>query len=111
MTTIAEPSVKSLLIQMQVAGQALSTGTGFVANSPKGPVLVTNWHNAAGRNPQTGQPISPTGAVPDALVILHNCAGHLGEWVPRQEPLQVCQFSPPMDLFVRGFSRPFPPCS
>jgi hypothetical protein len=87
MATIAEPSVKSLIIQMQAAGQALSTGTAFVANSTKGPVLVTNWHNAAGRNPQTGKLLSATGAVPDEILILHNRSGKLGEWVPRKEML------------------------
>ncbi len=87
MASIAEPSVKSLLIQLNVAGQSLGTGTAFVANSPKGPVLVTNWHNAAGRNPTSGQPISDTGAIPDEIIIVHNRKGKLGEWVPRREPL------------------------
>jgi hypothetical protein len=87
MTSIAQPSVQSLLIEMRHCGQALATGTGFVAQAPRGPVLVTNWHNLAGRNPDSGQPLSTTGAVPDELVIVHNRAGHLGEWIPRTEPL------------------------
>jgi len=49
MATIALPSVQSLLIELAVGGQGLATGTAFVCNSKKGPVLVTNWHNAAGR--------------------------------------------------------------
>ena len=89
MTTIAEPSVKSLIVQMEVGGQPLSVGTAFVADSKKGPVLITNWHNAAGRNPNDGKIISPTGAVPDTIVVLHNRAGKLGEWVPRKESLQA----------------------
>jgi hypothetical protein len=38
---LAEPSVQSLFIQMQFNGQPLSTGTGFVVQSNKGPMLVT----------------------------------------------------------------------
>lgn len=87
MQTIAEPSVKSLLLQMQFQGHLLATGTGFVAQSAMGPVLITNLHNVTGRHPQTGQPLSPTGGVPDAITILHNRANRLGEWIPRTEPL------------------------
>jgi Trypsin-like peptidase domain len=87
MPNIAEPSVKSLLLQMQFQGHPLATGTGFVANSVRGPVLITNLHNVTGRHPQTGQPLSPTGGVPDEITILHNRANHLGEWVPKTEPL------------------------
>ncbi len=89
MATIAEPSVKSLLLQMQFQGQPLATGTGIVAEAPSGPVLVTNWHNVTGRNPQTKEPLSSTGAVPDEIVIVHNRSGKLGEWVQRTEKLLV----------------------
>lgn len=87
MFQIAEPSVKSLLLQMQFQGNALATGTGFVAESPRGAVLITNLHNVTGRNPQTRQPLSPTGGVPDEVVILHNRANRLGEWIPKTESL------------------------
>ncbi len=83
MSQIAEPSVKSLLLQMQFQGNALATGTGFVAESPRGTVLITNLHNVTGRNPQTKQPLSPTGGVPDEIVIVHNRANCLGEWIPK----------------------------
>ena len=84
---IAEPSVKSLLIEMRANGDPLATGTAFVANAPRGPVLITNRHNVTGRHQQTGQPLSPTGAVPNEVRILHNRANRLGEWVSRIEPL------------------------
>ena len=86
-TSIAEPSIQSLLIEMRSGGQRLATGTGFVMQAPRGPVLVTNWHNVSGRHPQTGQPLSPTGALPDDVLILHNRSNRLGEWVERVEPL------------------------
>lgn len=35
---------------MQLNGQPLSTGTGFIAESKNGPVLITNRHNVTGRH-------------------------------------------------------------
>jgi len=72
---------------MQFDGTAIATGTGFVSDSKRGPVLITNLHNVTGRIPVTGQILSPTGAVPNEVVIVHNRAGHLGQWVPKVEPL------------------------
>jgi hypothetical protein len=87
MQRIAQPSVQSLLIQMQFNGQLLSTGTAFVANAASGPLLITNRHNVTGRHQETGKPLSPTGGLPNELVVIHNRKGHLGQWVPRLEPL------------------------
>jgi hypothetical protein len=90
MTTIAKPSIQSLLIEMQFNGQPLSTGTAFVVDTPtKGPHLITNRHNVTGRHQETGAPLSKTGGVPSDVVILHNRKGTLGNWVPRSEPLFV----------------------
>lgn len=85
--SISEPSVKSLLIELRFSGQSLSTGTAFVATSPRGPVLITNRHNVTGRHQETGQPLSSTGGVPSEVVVFHNRANRLGEWVARLEPL------------------------
>lgn len=88
MAGIAKPSVQSLLIEMQVNGQPLSTGTAFVVNTPsKGPHLVTNRHNVTGRNQDTGAPLSKTGGIPTHVVVIQNQKGKLGNWVPRVEPL------------------------
>jgi hypothetical protein len=89
MTTIsiAEPSVKSLFIQMTDGGRGLASGTAIVAQSSKGPVLVTNWHNVSGLHLETRKPLSASGEVPDAVVIRHNRANALGQWVDRVEPL------------------------
>ena len=49
--------------------------------------LITNWHVVSGRHPETNAIVSPTGAVPDEIRIVHH--GHtLGSWVVRTEPLQ-----------------------
>ena len=87
MPTIAEPSVKSLLIQMRSQGQPLAKGTGFVAISSRGSVLITNRHNITGRHQHTGQLLSPTGSSPDEVVLVHNRANRLAERVERTESL------------------------
>src|SRR6266481_3638672 len=90
MGTIAKPSVQSLLIEMQFNGQALSTGTAFVVNTPtKGPHLVTNRHNVTGRHQDSDQPLSKTSGVPSDMLVVHNRKGHLAQWVPRKEALYV----------------------
>jgi hypothetical protein len=87
MPQIAQPSVQSLLIEMQFNGQPLSTATAFVAPSAKGPHLITNRHNVTGRNQETGVPLSPTGGVPNQIVVVHNRDNQIGQWVTRTEPL------------------------
>lgn len=89
MPGIAEPSVKSLLIQMQFNGQPLATGTGFVVNSNSGPALITNRHNVTGRHQDTGEPLLSTGGIPNEIQILQNRQNRLGEWVPRVEPILI----------------------
>jgi hypothetical protein len=90
MPTIAKPSVQSLLIELQFNGQAISTATAFVVNTPtKGPHLITNRHNVTGRHQDTGAPLSKTGGVPSDIVVVHNRKAQLGQWVPRKEPLYV----------------------
>jgi hypothetical protein len=87
MSGILLPSVQSLLVEMAFSGQPLATGTAFVCSTKRGPVLTTNGHNLTGRNPQTKQPLSKTGAIPDTIRILHNRKGRLGEWVLKSEQL------------------------
>lgn len=88
MPTIAQPSIQSLFIQMRFNGQPLSTGTAFIVNSAnRQPLLITNRHNVTGRHQETNQPLSPTGGVPNEIVVVHNRDGHLGQWVERVEPL------------------------
>src|SRR5262245_3074198 len=86
---IAKPSAKSLFIQMRFGAQPIATGTAFVVDTKKGPHLLTNRHNATGRNQKTGQPLSDTGGVPEQIIITHNRRGSLGQWVSRTEPLYV----------------------
>ena len=87
MQTIAKPSVQSLLLQMRFNGQPLSTGTGFVSLSAKGPLLITNRHNFTGRRQDNGKPISPNGGIPNEVVVFQNLKGQLGSWQSKIEPL------------------------
>jgi Trypsin-like peptidase domain len=87
MAQIAQPSVQSLLIEMQVNAQGLSTGTAFTVQTPSGAFLLTNRHNLTGRHQETGAPLSPTGGVPTHIVVVHNRKGHLGQWVLKTESL------------------------
>jgi len=72
---------------MRFNGQPLSTGTGFVSLSANGPVLITNRHNLTGRRQDNDKPMSPTGGVPNEIVISHNQKGQLGSWQEKIEPL------------------------
>jgi hypothetical protein len=49
--------------------------------------LLTNLHILSGRNPQTGQPLSATGGIPDEITIVHNVRDKLGQWRSVQEGL------------------------
>lgn len=55
--------------------------------SEKGPVLITNRHNVTGRHQDNEKPISPTGGIPNEVVIFHNRKGRLASWQPTIETL------------------------
>jgi hypothetical protein len=77
----------SLLLVMQVNGNVLSSGTGFLCHHPSGAILITNRHNFTGRHQETGQPLSPTGGLPNQVVIWHNAIEGLGTWRAQTELL------------------------
>lgn len=91
MNEIAKPSVQSLLLQMQFDDQPLSTGTGFLSASSKGPVLITNRHNVTGRRQDNNKPMSSNGGIPNEILIYQNVKGQLGKWKPKIERLYVDQ--------------------
>lgn len=87
MTEIALPSVKSILIRMRFNGEQISSGTAFVVNSDKGPLLITNRHNVTGRNQDNNKPLSKTLCVPNEIEIIHNVKNTLGSWFSIVEPI------------------------
>ena len=87
MSSIALPSVQSLLLEFRFQGQSLASGTGFIVNSTSGPHLVTARHNVTGRHHETGSLLSKTGGVPDEVLVQHNSKARIGFWTPVSEPL------------------------
>ena len=72
---------------MNFNGNRLATGTGFVVMHESRPYLITNWHNLAGRRPETNKMLSEWGVTPDSVSILHNKAGEVGAWLWKTEPV------------------------
>ena len=81
-------TVTSLPLETAVNGHPIGTATGFCVARGGQRFLITNWHVLAGRNPDTGALLSPTGAVPDQVRIYHHAAAGLGNWVIKTEPLR-----------------------
>ena len=73
--TFAEPSIKSLFLEIRFEGQVLASGSGFLVQSARHVFLVTNRHNVTGRNNETGEVISKTCGTPNEIVISHNRQG------------------------------------
>src|SRR6266511_172716 len=84
---LQQPSVTSLYIEPHGPPGRLGNATGFLVGHGETVYLVTNWHVVAGRHPTTGQPLSQTGALPERLMIAHNKAVELGNWVRKTEEL------------------------
>ena len=86
-TIIIDPlSCTSLRVELRVGGKPLSTGSAFVVQGSHAAHLVTNWHVLSGKNPETGKLLSPTGAIPDELAIIHHTQ-KLGTWKVLTQPL------------------------
>lgn len=85
--TVQKPSIQSLFCQLRFNGQLLSTATGFVVNTKSGQAFLTNRHNVTGRNNESGELLSKTGAIPNEIVIAHHMAGRLGGWHGKPQPL------------------------
>lgn len=64
-------SKTSLLIEQYFNETKLGVATGFVIEKEGNLYLAMNWHVATGKNPNTGENLSVTGGLPNALVIWH----------------------------------------
>ena len=63
-------SFATLCVVPYAFSAALATGSGFTARSPAGNLyLITNYHVALGRHPDTNRPLDPAGHVPDRLML------------------------------------------
>ena len=57
---------------MRMNGKNISSGTGFVVETLKGPALITNRHNVTGRHNITNEFLSEQCFIPDEIIIRHN---------------------------------------
>ena len=62
-----ENSNRAIYIEMYFNDQFISSGTAFCCESNKGAVLITNRHNFTGRNQETSELLSKTGAIPNRI--------------------------------------------
>ena len=62
----------------------ISSGSGFVYQRHESLYLITNWHNVAGRNPETGQCLSETLAIPDIVSLPVRLRENPGNWQREQ---------------------------
>ena len=83
---IEDPSFQSLLLNSRANGNALSSGSGFIVQKDGRSFLLTNRHVVRGRHQETDAPLSPTGGIPDELIIRHNLT-ELGTWKDFSESL------------------------
>ena len=73
-------SLTSVYLKLGVNGHHLATATGIIVENESKFYLVTNRHVLSGRNPETGEPMSPTAGIPDEVRIAHHIKSKLGEW-------------------------------
>lgn len=66
---LAEPSVKSLRVTTRANGMDLGPATGFLVLDQGEFWLITNWHVLSGRNADTDEIMSATGATPETILI------------------------------------------
>jgi Trypsin-like peptidase domain len=76
----AEPGIRSLAVLARANGNVIANATAFVVIHQGEYYLVTNWHVATGRHPETGCAMSKMAAVPEELAVLHHVAGEPGSW-------------------------------
>lgn len=94
-TTITEPSIKSLFIELNFNDTVLGSGTAFIVNSIKGPLLLTARHNVTGYHNETSALLSlETAAIPNKINITHNSQSKPGEWVSVAEQLYTEEGKP-----------------
>jgi len=71
-------SLVSLRLQTTCKGLRLGQATGFIVDAGDQHYCITNWHVLAGRHPQTTQPLSPTGGLPDKAFVYYHTTTPVG---------------------------------
>lgn len=78
---ILQPSLQSLFVEICRGDIVLGTGTAFFAKGMKRTMLITNRHNVTGRRQDNNRCLSPSGGIPDKLVVWQNSADNIGGWI------------------------------
>ena len=73
-------TIVPLFLESYFEDTLLASGTGFVVQSGANRYVATNWHMVTGRDPSTGNPLSPNGRIPNRLAVWHHIKGKLGTW-------------------------------
>jgi len=86
---ISELSFRSVLVEAISCGQVIGTASGFGVVYGGKPYLITNYHVASGRHPETGQPLHSSGGIPDTLRVQLPDLSRTGfvDWVPLELPV------------------------
>jgi hypothetical protein len=92
---LQKPSIQSLRLEVHSDGHMIASGTGFIIDSPVGPVLLTNRHIVTGLDNFTGKLLDHLERIPTHIQIAHNKKNSLGKWVLKTEPL-LKNGKPPM---------------
>jgi hypothetical protein len=82
--TYARPSFSALCVEAVANTNTLASATAFVAKTGAAMGLVTNRHVVSGRHQETGQPLHPSGAIPDTLRVFHNKFRTRLQWVSKE---------------------------
>lgn len=91
---ISQQSCSSLVLEPRSDDTSLGTATGFVVRRGRRAFLVTNRHVLRGRRQDNDQPLHPSAALPNNLVIVHNQAGAPGRWIIKIESLVSARGKP-----------------
>lgn len=85
---IAEPSVQALQLRLvSPGGSTLGPATAFLARKNDDFWLITNWHVLSGRNAETEEVMSATGATPVKVSVRFHSPAGLGAFAEVEIPL------------------------
>jgi hypothetical protein len=95
MQPISLPVVKLEILSTDLGTgkmKPISTATGFLVTSKKSILLVSNWHNFSGRDPENRKPIDKQGRLPEAVRVFVRIAKS-GFVLPTPEPFEETLFN------------------
>jgi hypothetical protein len=95
-------SLTSLFLKLHFNKLKIATGTGFVVQHAQRLFLITAGHNLSGRDAETNDPMSDTGALPNEVRIgMRHTVPHRG-WRMHREPLFDSDGMPRWIVHPRG---------